>query len=195
MWSGALPRGPEGRLGLGKTGGAAPGVPQEKMLPGSILVLMPALPSGPPGPRGGVASEVGPGGKMDPWTRSLRSQGHKPTRSHALHTHILPGHMGTAGAPDSPTREGPGQQRAAATRPQHSHTHAQTSHGLGPTVGAEDLSWESALRTTPSLGFLAQYGGQESPILLQGWPRQENSSGGGWTDRRRGGQSRLCSAS
>ena len=88
MWSGALPRGPEGRLGLGKTGGAAPGVPQEKMLPGSMLVLMPALPSGPPGPRGGVASEVGPGGKMDPWTGSLRSQGHTPTRSHApAHAH------------------------------------------------------------------------------------------------------------
>ena len=27
------------------------------------------------------------------------------------------------------------------------------------------------LRATPSLGFLAQFGGQESPILLQGWPR------------------------
>lgn len=91
----------------------------------------------------------------------------------------------------------PPQQRAAATRPQHSlsHTHTHTSHELGPTVGAGDLSWESALRATPRLGFLAQYGGQESPILLQGWPRQENSSGGGWTDRRRGGQSRLCSAS
>ena len=44
MWSGALPRGQEGRLGPGKTGRAAPGVPQEKMLPGSILVLMPTLP-------------------------------------------------------------------------------------------------------------------------------------------------------
>lgn len=155
----------------------------------------------PPGPRGGVASEVGPGGETDSWTGSLASQGHTPTRSHAPGTHTLPGHMGMAGAPDSPTPEGPRQQREATTRPQHSHTHihthtrAQTSHGLGPTVGAEDLSWESALRATPSLGFLAQYGGQESPILLQGWPRQENSSGGGWTDRRRGGQSRLCSAS
>ena len=125
MWSGALPRGPEGRLGLGKTGGAAPGVPQEKMLPGSILVLMPALPSGPPRPRGGVALEVGPGREMDPWTRSLQSQGHTPTRSHApARTHTLPGHMGTAGAPDSPTPEGPGQQRAAATAPNiHTHMH------------------------------------------------------------------------
>ena len=71
--------------------------------------------------------------------------------------------MGTAGAPNSPIPEGPGQQRAAATRPQHSHTHALTSHGLGPTVGAGDLSWESALRATPSLGFLAQYGGAGEP--------------------------------
>lgn len=137
-------------------------------------------------------------GFLDGVTGESRAHTHTLTRSC---THTLPGHMGMAGAPDSPTPEGPRQQREATTRPQHSHTHihthtrAQTSHGLGPTVGAEDLSWESALRATPSLGFLAQYGGQESPILLQGWPRQENSSGGGWTDRRRGGQSRLCSAS
>ena len=79
----------------------------------------------PPGPRGGVASEVGPGGETDSWTGSLGSQGHTPTRSHApARTHTLPGHMGTAGAPDSPTPEGPGQQRAAATAPNiHTHMH------------------------------------------------------------------------
>lgn len=41
---------------------------------------------------------------------------------------------------------------------------------LGPTVGVVDLSWESELEVTPSLGFLAQYQGegapQESPKLL-----------------------------
>lgn len=58
---------------------------------------------------------------------------------------------------------------------------------LGPTVGAGNLSWESERRVTPSLGFLAQYGGQESPILPQGWPRREQRQGRldgqteGWT--------------
>ena len=136
MWSGALPRGPEGRLGLGKTGRAAPGVPQEKMLPCSILVLMPALPSGPPGPRGGVASEVGPGrrdGFLDGVTGESRAHTHTLTRSC---THTLPGHMGMAGAPDSPTPEGPRQQREATTRPQHSHTHTHThTHVHKPRMG------------------------------------------------------------
>ena len=101
----------------------------------------------PPGPRGGVASEVGPGrrdGFLDGVTGESRAHTHTLTRSC---THTLPGHMGMAGAPDSPTPEGPRQQREATTRPQHSHTHTHThtctnlawagshSGGGGPVLG------------------------------------------------------------
>lgn len=129
MWSGALSRGPEGRLGPGKTGGAAPGAPQKKMLPGSILVLMPALSSGPPGPGRGVASEVGAGGDrfLDGVTGESRAHTHVLTHS-CTHTHTLPGHMGTAGAPHSRGRPPPAPNIL-------SHTHTHTSHGLGPQLG------------------------------------------------------------
>ena len=98
-----------------------------------------------------------------------------------LHTHTLPGHLGTAGAPHSRGRPPPTPNILSVSHI-HTHTHLMGwapswGRGLGPTVGAGDLSWESALKATPSLGFLAQCGGQESPILLQGWQGKRTAAG------------------
>ena len=164
----------------------------------------------PPSPtsRGrGLRSRAG-GGETDSWTGSLGSQGHTPTRAHTLlrahththtHTHTLPGHVGTAGGPHSHTPEGPGQQRVAVTRPPHSHTHAQSLAWAGSPAGSHSGGGGPVLGVStqghPQSRIPGSMWGQESPILLQGWPRQVSGSRGGWTDRRRGGQSRLCSAS
>jgi len=70
--------------------------------------------------------------------------------------------------------------------PEHLHMHTDlTRCRPQPGVGVErptrrdagshsgvcvgGLPWESELSVTPCLGLLAQHGGQETPILLQGW--------------------------
>lgn len=106
------------------------------------------------------------------------------------------------------------------TAPQNICTCTQTSHATSPQpgVGGEKPTRRGAgshsgvgglalgVRTQcdPCLGLLAQYGGQETPILLQGWLRgakwspgqvEKDSSRGrldGWTE---GWTEHLCSAS
>ena len=195
----SLKQRPGGQARPGKTGGAAPGAPQKKMLPGSILVLMPALPSGPPGPGGGVASEVGAGGDrfLDGVTGESRAHTHA-LRCSCTHTHCL----ATWGRLEPPTAEG-GRHPPPTFSLSLTYTHTHTPHGLGPQLGTGAGSHSGG--GGPVLGVSIQ-GHPQSRIPGSMWgagepdpparlARQENSSGGGWTDRRRGGQSRLCSAS
>lgn len=126
MWSGALCRGPESRVGPGETEGTAPGAPASRA--NALRLHTGPRDCPPPCPAldwGGCLPKVQqerPGCSND----FLDGVSGEPRLCVHTHTHTLSAWpRGRAAAPQSPLPGGPGQLSVASScSPQHSYTHA-----------------------------------------------------------------------